>query len=846
MSDFTGFTPRAQKVISILSQQEARRLFSEQLLPEHLFLGLLREIEGSGVKSMIHLGLDLDDIKREIEMVIRNKVGNTLTLGGIPVSERFKFVVELAKEEAQSIGHNYVGTEHLLLGVVAEEDPEAVVPVLLANRGLDINTIRQVIIRTVGYGELNQVKPKKGQKKSQFLDKFTRNICQAALQGQLDPVVGRQDEIRRVLQVLSRRQKNNPVLIGDPGVGKTAIVEGIAQLIVSGNAPERLLDKRILSLDLGLLVAGTKYRGEFEERMKNILRETEEADDVILFIDEIHTMLGAGNAEGALDASNMLKPALARGSLHCIGATTFDEYRKKMEKDKALIRRFQAIVVDEPSVEETGVILNRLKAKYEAFHNVVYTDRAIDTAVRLAHRYIQDRKLPDKAIDLLDEAGACTGLAMVKRSDEMVQLDNEIALLEEKKNSLVKGQVYEKAADIRDRIRELRVEYENLRSRLSAISRKERVTVDQRDIESVLSSITGIPVADLDDGTNRKRYLGMAEELRKSVIGQDHAVESISNAVKKNFSGIRSGKKPIASMIFLGPTGVGKTALAKAVARFLFGSEEDLIRVDMSEFMEKFNVSRILGAPPGYVGHDSGGELTEKVRRKPYSVVLFDEIEKAHPDVFNVLLQILDEGRITDSLGNHVDFRNTVILMTSNVGTEHFSNRASLGFSDVASSRNKEKEEALNELQHAFKPEFLNRVDEVVVFEPLGKPALRRILVRLVEELNANAFPQGVRFELAEDVLDRIIEKGFDRKYGVRSIIRALGSLVELPATDLLLASERSGPDSRSVIRAEITDGDITLRLESDPEQIPADPETSEKPAKKVRHRKDKTVSTES
>lgn len=815
MADFTGFTPRAQKVISILAQQEARRLFSEQVTPEHLFLGILREIDGAGVRALLYLGLDLDDIKRELEMVLRSKSSNTLTLGGIPLSPRFKNVVELSKDESKIIGHNYVGTEHILLAIVSEEDPDALVPIIMANRNIDAHFMRQAVIKTVGYGEINNFKNKKKQVKTQFLDKFSKNIVLMAQQGHLDPVIGRVNEISRVIQVLSRRTKNNPLLIGEPGVGKTAIVEGIAQMIVSNSVPDKLIDKKILLLDLGLVVAGTKYRGEFEDRMKNIIKEAEESDDVILFIDEIHTILGAGNAEGALDASNMLKPALARGSIRCIGATTFDEYRKRIEKDKALVRRFQPITVNEPTIEETIEILTRIKTKYEQFHNVTYTDRAIVAAAKLSHRYLADRKLPDKAIDLIDEAGAFCGISMTGKPEELVKLEGEITVLEEKKNGLVQTQVYEKAANIRDQIRILKNSQEQVKLQWLSSNKKEKVVIDQKEIESVLASITNIPMSRLNDENNNQRYIKMTDELRKSVKGQDKAIDALSNAIKKNVVGLRKATRPIGSFIFLGPTGVGKTALAKALAKFMFGSEEDLIRVDMSEYMEKFNVSKLVGAPPGYVGFESGGDLTEKIRRKPYSVVLFDEIEKAHPEVFNMLLQILDEGRITDSLGNRVDFRNTVIILTSNIGTEIFSSKTSLGFGDQLADDERSKDAVLNELKKNFKPEFLNRIDETVIFNPLDKIVLKDIVVKMIEEMNEGLTIKRLRFNITSEVLDLIIENGFDQKYGARSIARAISKYIEIPATDKLLTQNRdfSNGDDFCEILAVMKDGAIDFEI---------------------------------
>ncbi len=610
MYDFTGFTPRAQKVISILSQQEARRLFSEELTPEHIFLGLLRETDGAGVRSLISLGLDIDDLRREVEFTLKNRSSNTLTLGGIPISKRVKKVIETSRHEARLIGHNYVGTEHLLLGIMAEDNPQAIVPFIIENRSIDIQQLRNAVIKTVGYGEIKNWGKRKKDVKTPCLDKFSRNITQLAAEDKLDPVIGRTDEIQRVIQVLSRRQKNNPILIGEPGVGKTAIVEGIAQMIVANNVPEKLVDRRILLLDMGLMVAGTKYRGEFEERMKNVVKEAEETDDVILFIDEIHTILGAGNAEGALDASNMLKPALARGLIRCIGATTFDEYKKRIEKDRALVRRFQPIIVEEPGVEETVRILSRIKSRYEQFHNVEYTDQAIRAAVNLANRYITERKLPDKAIDVIDEAGANASAYLSNKPEELTQLEGEIAVLESKKSEVVKSQIYEQAAAIRDQLKVLKDKYNRMKAAWLSNVHKEKIVIDQKDIERVLSSITNIPVNLMDDGSKVKRYLGIETELRKSVKGQEEAIKHVANAIKKSAVGLRDVRKPISSFIFLGPTGVGKTELAKTLAKFMFGTDDALIRVDMSEYMEKFNVSRLIGAPPGSIGHESGGELT--------------------------------------------------------------------------------------------------------------------------------------------------------------------------------------------------------------------------------------------
>ncbi len=815
MNDFTGFTPRAQKVITILAQQEARRLFNDQVLPEHLFLGILRESDSAGIRALVYLGLDLDDIKREIEMILRSKSTNTLTLGGIPPSGRFKNIIELCKQESKIIGHNYIGTEHILLGLIAEEDPDALIPIIFANRNIDIHFMRQAVIKTVGYGEINITKVKKKTVKTQFLDRFSKNLTIMAQQGKLDPVIGRGNEIKRIVQVLCRRQKNNPILIGDPGVGKTAIIEGLAQLISNNTVPDKLIDKRIMLMDLGLVVAGTKYRGEFEERMKNIIKEAEDSEDVILFIDEIHTILGAGNAEGALDASNMLKPALARGTIRCIGATTFDEYRKRIERDKALLRRFQPIIVNEPTIEETIEILSKIKTKYEQFHNVTYTEKAIVSAVKLAHRYISDRKLPDKAIDLIDEAGSFCGISLDGKPEDLLKVEHEITSLEEKKNTLVKSQVYEKAAYIRDKIKELRGVYDEVKSQWLLSNKKEKVVIDQKQIEQVLSSITSIPIHRLDDETNKRRYLNIENELTKSIKGQDNAVAAVSNAIKKSVAGLKRIGKPISSLIFIGPTGVGKTALAKEIAKFIFGSEEDLIRVDMSEYMEKFNVSKLVGAPPGYIGHESGGELTESVRRKPYSVVLFDELEKAHPEIFNMLLQILDEGFITDSLGNRVDFRNTIIILTSNLGTDKLTNKGNMGFLDNASSDGKNRDFLFSELKQYFRPEFINRIDDIVIFNPLDNSVLAEIFDKMIADLNEGLTLKGIKFSVSSEARDYIISTSYESKYGARSLSRAISKHIEIPSTELLLNENITVEDLKSpiVLKISIKNGKIMLKI---------------------------------
>lgn len=792
MHDFTGFTPRAQKVVSILAQQEVRRLFSDELTPEHIFLGLLRENDGAGVRALKSVGMNIRDIKQDIEFEMKRRSGNTLTLGGIPISKRVRDILEISRNEANRIGHNYVGTEHLLLGVFAEENSEAVAPLILDKYGIEIELVRQAVVRTVGYGKVDkwtEAGKKREKTKTPFLDKFARDITLMAANGELDAVIGREKEIQRLVQILSRRQKNNPILIGDPGVGKTAIVEGIALKIAENIAPPRLIESRILLLDMGLMVAGTKYRGEFEERMKNVIKEAEHSSNIILFIDEIHTILGAGNAEGALDASNMLKPALARGSIRCIGATTYDEYKKRIEKDKALVRRFQPIIIEEPSVEETIDIIGKIKSYYEDFHNVTYTDNAVRAAVRLAHRYIQDRKLPDKAIDIIDEAGASIGSTIADKPESLLKLEKIIETMTKEKYIQVKEQKYETAAKLRDDLKKFKNEYEIAREKWLNASDKKRVIIDQKDIERVLSGITNIPIHRMDDGNNKRRFLQTKNELLNYVQGQDEAVELVANAIKKSAVGIRDIKKPISSFIFLGPTGVGKTELAKSVARFMFGTEDSLIRIDMSEYMEKFNVSRLLGSPPGYVGHESGGELTEKVRRKPYSVVLFDEIEKANPDVFNMFLQILDEGNITDSLSNKVDFTNAIIIFTSNIGTERLSYKGNLGFADSNNTEQIKKDYVLSELKKHLRPEFLNRIDEIVVFNSLTKKSLETIFDKMINEINTNLAVHGYKFTVSTNARKHIIDIGFDKKYGARSLRRAISRMIETPVSDEILQS---------------------------------------------------------
>ncbi|MFN4217077.1 MAG: ATP-dependent Clp protease ATP-binding subunit [Brevinematales bacterium] len=817
MNDFSEFSSRAQRVISMYTQQEARRFFSDQLLPEHLFLALMRDNDAESVKTIEELGLDREDLVREVSTILKSKSTNVLTLGGLHFSQRLRNVLAWSKEEARLLGHQIVGTEHLLLALFYESDnPDAIIPIIFSNRGIDIDMVRQAVVRVVGYGEA--VSGGKKRSKTPFLDKFTRNFNSLAEQGQLDPVIGREKEIERLIQVLNRRQKNNPLLLGEPGVGKTAIVERVAQLIVRREVPQRLLGKKILLLDLGLVVAGTKYRGEFEERMKNIVKEVEESENVILFIDEIHTILGAGNAEGALDASNMLKPALARGTLRCIGATTFDEYRKYIEKDKAFARRFQTLVVREPTVEETVEILQHLKPRYETFHGVRYTERAIEMAAYLANRYITDRYLPDKAIDLLDEAGAYWGSNLTEKPEELAHLEKQIIELEQKKQQVLRKQVYEEAAAIRDVLQKLKAEYDHKKFEWLSHQSERTVVIDQKEIEYIVSSIANIPIHRLDGERDRSRFLTMDQSLKETIMGQDEAIDRISKTIKKNIAGIRNPKRPIGSFLFLGPTGVGKTALAKALAEFLFGSENELIRIDMSEYSEKFNVSRMLGAPPGYVGYEQGGTLTEQVRRKPYSIVLFDEIEKAHPDVYNVLLQILDEGHVTDSLGHTVSFKNTVIIITSNLGTHFYTNQEMLGFGNEKGRRQSLRDRVMAEIKHFFKPEFLNRIDDIVVFQPLEEKVLGLIAQKFLCQLQQELLLNNITLSVTPAVVESVVKKGYDPRYGARSLARAISNLIEEPLAEKLLLQQahvREGVPIEAVI--DLQNDEIQIQIKPQP-----------------------------
>lgn len=782
---FGRFTERAQRVLA-LAQEEAVRLGHNSIGTEHILLGLVREGDGIAAKALLSLGLSLEKIQDEVEALIgrgHDKPTNT------PYTPRAKKVIELSMDEARKLGHTYVGTEHILLGLIREG--EGVAARVLNNLGISLNKARQQVLQLLGNSEVLTGTPHGAANKhanTPTLDSLARDLTAMARDGALDPVVGREKEIERVIQVLSRRTKNNPVLIGEPGVGKTAIAEGLAQRIVNNEIPETLRDKRVMTLDMGTVVAGTKYRGEFEDRLKKIMDEIRQAGNVILFIDELHTLIGAGGAEGAIDASNILKPALARGELQCIGATTMDEYRKYIEKDAALERRFQPIKVEEPSPEDTILILKGLRDRYEAHHRVKITDASIEAAVRLSDRYITDRFLPDKAIDLIDEAASRVRLNAYTIPPNLKQLEKELEEVKKEKDAAVQSQEFEKAAALRDKEQRLREALEQTKKEWKEKQGQTDSEVTPEDIAQVVASWTGIPVVQLQQ-EETERLLHMEEILHKRVIGQEEAVKSVARAIRRARAGLKDPKRPIGSFIFLGPTGVGKTELARALAEAMFGDEDAMIRIDMSEYMEKHSTSRLVGSPPGYVGYEEGGQLTEKVRRKPYSVVLFDEIEKAHPEVFNILLQVLEDGRLTDGKGRTVDFRNTIIIMTSNVGQEMIRKNTTLGFTVNQQAANYEnmKTKVMEELKRTFRPEFLNRIDEIIVFHALEETHIKEIVRLMAEEIRKRLKEQGVDFTLSEAVIAWIAKQGFDPQYGARPIRRSLQRQIEDRLSEELL-----------------------------------------------------------
>jgi len=785
---FGKFTERAQRVI-LLAQEEAKKLNHNLIGTEHLLLGLIAEGEGIAAKVLQSLGTDLNTVRKEIEKLLGK--GDPTPKNFIGYTPRAKKVLELAYDEARRLGHNYIGTEHILLGLIREG--EGVASQVLMNLGIDLERARNEVIKMLG-GDAKMPGKSRKQIKTPNLDQFGRDLTELAAEGKLDPVIGREKEIERVIQVLSRRTKNNPCLIGEPGVGKTAIAEGLAQRIVEGDVPEILKDKRVVTLDLASVVAGTKFRGEFEERLKRVMNEIKEAGNIILFIDEMHTIIGAGAAEGAIDASNILKPALARGELQTIGATTLDEYRKHVEKDPALERRFQPIVVDEPTVEDTIAILKGLRDKYEAHHRVKITDEAIRAAAVLSNRYITDRFLPDKAIDLIDEAASRVRLKALTAPPELKELEDQLEEIQKEKDAAVKSQEFEKAARLRDKEGEIKEKLEHLKQKWQQDKKLDRLNVNEEEIAKIVSSWTGIPVSKLTE-EETERLLKMEDILHRRVIGQEEAVKAVARAIRRARAGLKDPKRPIGSFIFLGPTGVGKTELARALAEALFGDEEAMARIDMSEYMERHTVSRLVGAPPGYVGFEEGGQLTEKVRRRPYSVILLDEIEKAHPDVFNILLQILEDGRLTDAKGRTVDFRNTVLIMTSNVGAHLIQKEKTLGFVPhrrEEESYNKMKESIMEELKKTFRPEFLNRIDEVIVFHALNEEHIKKIVELMLNELNERLKDYEIQIEVTESAKEILTKEGFDPLYGARPLRRAIQRLVEDQLSEKMLQGEIS------------------------------------------------------
>ncbi|MDA3851706.1 MAG: ATP-dependent Clp protease ATP-binding subunit [Spirochaetaceae bacterium] len=787
-----GLSPRAQKILSLLAQEEARRTRSEKLYPEHVLIAMIRESEGTAMAVLKKLNIQREEMIIQISKGIQ-EVSNRFILGEVPPSTRMKVLLENAANEATMLNHEYIGTEHFLLAATGEKNSscfrymqgiKVTVDILRGmvfelTRNRDRRRPKQTKAELPFGGKVN---PRTTQGTASFLDQFSRDLTALAREGELDPVIGRDSEITRLLRILGRRTKNNPVLIGEPGVGKTAVVEGLAIRIVEGQAPDFFSDKRVLSLDLASLVAGTKYRGEFEERLKKIIREIGKSRNIILFIDELHTIIGAGGAEGAIDASNMLKPALARGEIQCIGATTINEYKKYIEKDAALERRFQSLLVEEPSQEESYRILQGIKQKYEDHHNVTYTDEALKAAVDLSVRYVSDRNLPDKAIDLMDEAGSTKRMQNVLQPEEIMDLELKVADLTAEKISLVNSQNYERAAAVRDRVRELKEEIKGIRENWERNLREEENRIYPEDIQNILSENTGIPIFRIMQSESDK-LLNIEDALHETVIGQDKAIGVVASAIRRSRTGLNSPHRPLGSFIYLGPTGVGKTLLAKTLAEYLFGDRENLIRVDMSDYMEKHNVSRLVGAPPGYVGFEEGGLLTEKIRRHPYSVVLLDEIEKAHVDVFNLLLQILEEGEIQDSFGHRVSFRNCVIIMTSNAGAREIIKGKGIGFnqSQEVMEHREMSHSAKNELKKLFPPEFLNRVDEVVVFHYLEEPHVMKIMELMLNELQERLDEHQITLDVSKKVKGFLLEKGYDVSYGARPLRRFIQRQLEDP-----------------------------------------------------------------
>jgi ATP-dependent Clp protease ATP-binding subunit ClpC len=812
---YERFTDRARKVMQ-LANQEAQRFNHEYIGTEHVLLGLIKEGSGVAANVLKNLDIDLRKIRLEVEKLVQSGP-DMVTMGKLPQTPRAKKVIEYAMEEARNLNHNYVGTEHILLGLLREQ--EGVAAQVLMNLGLKLEDVREEVLSLLGHGMEGEGggggerggmergggseggsssgSQKQGKSKTPALDSFGRDLTELARQTKLDPVIGREREIERAIQILCRRTKNNPVLLGEAGVGKTAIVEGLAQRVIDGNVPEIMTDKRIVVLDLAMMVAGTKYRGQFEERIKAVMNEVRRAKNTILFIDELHTLVGAGGAEGAIDASNVLKPALARGEIQCIGATTLDEYRKYIEKDSALARRFQEVIVEPSNKAETIEILKGLRDRYETHHRVQITDNAVESAVELSSRYITGRCLPDKAIDVIDEAGARVRLKAMTKPPDLKEIDEEVEKLNKEKEEAVANQDFEKAASLRDQADKLKKKKQQITRDWRERSREADGVVDEEVIAEVVSKMTGIPLTRMTT-EDSMRLMKMESDLHGRVVSQDEAIKSISKAVRRSRSGLKDPKRPTGCFIFAGPTGVGKTLLAKALAEFMFGDEEALIQIDMSEYMEKHNVSRLIGAPPGYVGYEEGGQLTEKIRRRPYAVVLLDEIEKAHPDVFNMLLQVMEEGRLTDSFGRHVDFRNAILIMTTNAGAEAIKNESALGFrkADGDASYDSMKERVTERIEKVFRPEFLNRLDDLIVFRHLTKDDLKHVIDIELSKVRNRLEERGLKLILTDAAKEFVIRKGSNLDFGARPLRREIEQRIEDPLSEELLKGEFQGKDT--------------------------------------------------
>jgi len=813
---FERLTDRARKVMA-LANQEAQRFNHEYIGTEHILLGLVKEGSGVGANVLKHLEIDLRKVRLEVEKLVKSGP-EMVMMGKLPQTPRAKKVIEYAIEEARSLNHNYVGTEHLLLGLLREQD--GVAAQVLMNLGLKLEDVREEVLNLLGagvgqieelddegmepQGESPSPSPRRGKSKTPALDSFGRDLTELAEKNELDPVIGRHKEIERLIQILCRRTKNNPVLIGEAGVGKTAIIEGLAQQIIENEVPDLLHGRRVIVLDLAMMVAGTKYRGQFEERIKAVMNEVKRAKNILLFIDELHTLVGAGGAEGAIDASNVLKPALSRGELQCIGATTFDEYRKYIEKDNALERRFQSIVINPPNKEDTIAILKGLRERYEQHHRVRYTDGAILAAVELSNRYISDRVQPDKSIDVIDEAGARIRLKSMTKPPSMADYEEQLELLKVKKDEAVKSADYEAAASLRDESEKLRAKKDKLQKEWREQMNEITAEVDENVIAEVVSSMTGVPLTRLEEAESQ-RLLQLEDELHETVISQHDGITQIAKAIRKSRSGLKDPNRPMGSFLFLGPTGVGKTLLAKALAKFMFGDSDSLVHLDMSEYMEKHTVSRLVGAPPGYVGYEEGGQLTEKIRRKPYAVVLFDEVEKAHGDVFNMLLQIMEEGRLTDSFGRHVDFRNTIVILTSNIGSDLIKGGQSFGFGkrEEVMDYEKLKKQLMTETEKFFRPEFINRIDDIIVFHPLTKDDLYSIIDIELSKITSRLKDKGMTMALDQGAKDFLIEKGYNPDFGARPLRRALGSYIEDPLADSLLSGDYTSGDHIDITHKE-------------------------------------------